>query len=380
MENLSAEEKLLFSSIKINANDNDYCKLNTLLSEIHDWNYAEKLLLENNAAQFLYKKLPFLSDKNLIPESILANIKQAYLHTFRLNFLLYEEFSKITEVFAQNSIFVIPLKGIYLAEKLYNDIGLRKMSDIDLLTSENDAQKCIEILAQNGYISDNYKSETPEERMIHFPAMRQGEISIEIKSLLNKHQGNLMTEEEIFARLQPISLNQTQCYELEINDLLIFICLHAAKHFYSGYKMNFTSLYDIANILSTRKINWREVEDKCLKYRCTAEVFNLISLVAYYFDIDIQEVKSNNLENDSIYLINYLRNRENQINSGHYINTLNSFTTFKSKIQYIFSKLLFPSYNYVQKRYNVRHKFFVFIFYPYRWYLAVKSLLFMQKQ
>ncbi|MDR0812316.1 MAG: nucleotidyltransferase family protein, partial [Paludibacter sp.] len=193
MQNLLPEEKLVFSSIKINPSDDELAGLNSLLAQVSDWQQAEKLLIDNSAAQFLYRKLPFLSNKTLIPDSVFVNLKQAYLHTFRFNFALYDAFSEAMKKFDENGVKIIPLKGVYLAEKLYSDIGLRQMSDIDLLVQAKDAEKAMKILGEMGYVSDNYYCDTPEERMIHFPAMRRGEISFEIKRMLDENEGTTIT-------------------------------------------------------------------------------------------------------------------------------------------------------------------------------------------
>ena len=74
-----------------------------------------------------------------------------YYKTLYMNIKFYDAYGKILSKFEEHNIQHIPLKGIYLAEWLYKDIGLRLLSDIDLLVKVSDGQKCIQLLMELGY-------------------------------------------------------------------------------------------------------------------------------------------------------------------------------------------------------------------------------------
>ncbi|MBV5343668.1 nucleotidyltransferase family protein, partial [bacterium] len=90
---------------------------------------------------------------DLVPAAVLTKLRNAYYKTLSRNTLIYQEFVLLSEILRANSISFITLKGICMAEWLYRDIGLRQMSDIDILIQEKDGVRCLDALHAAGYVS-----------------------------------------------------------------------------------------------------------------------------------------------------------------------------------------------------------------------------------
>ena len=65
--------------------------------------------------------------------------------------LLYNELQTVLKTFNAAGIDVIVLKGAFLAELVYENIGRRAMGDIDLLVKKEDLEKVKQELIQLGY-------------------------------------------------------------------------------------------------------------------------------------------------------------------------------------------------------------------------------------
>ena len=74
-------------------------------------------------APLFYKKLPLLSNRSLIPSRCKDKLTQVYYLTLSRGIVHYEVMSLVTKLLQENRIDFLVLKGAYLAEKLYKDIG-----------------------------------------------------------------------------------------------------------------------------------------------------------------------------------------------------------------------------------------------------------------
>jgi len=130
---LLPEDKLILSSIKINPSISELEQIDNLILEAKDWDYLIKTVIDRGIAPLLFKKLPSLKNRSLIPDIVQAKLQQTYYITISRGTLLLNYFQHIAKAFSNQGIPVVVLKGVYLSENLYHDIGLRQFSDIDLL-------------------------------------------------------------------------------------------------------------------------------------------------------------------------------------------------------------------------------------------------------
>jgi len=155
--NLSKEDELIFAAVKLNISNNEKYFIENAINKITNWAYFIELAIINGVSPILYKNFLILNNFNAIPQDIINKLKEAYYKTLRYNIVLHEQFSEIIKIFNENKIDSIALKGLYLAETIYEDIGLRQMSDIDLLIKKQDIEKACNLLIQNGFTDINLK-------------------------------------------------------------------------------------------------------------------------------------------------------------------------------------------------------------------------------
>lgn len=70
------------------------------------------------------------------PESRSVFTEMQYLQTNLLNELYLRELLKIQQIAHARGHQCIPVKGAFLLQNLYDDLGMRKMSDVDVLTGQ----------------------------------------------------------------------------------------------------------------------------------------------------------------------------------------------------------------------------------------------------
>ena len=285
---LRAEDKIILAGVKIHPTDAELEQLNALIPQIGNWDSVVKNSIDRGIAPLLYQKLPLLSNKCEIPQTIQSKLQQAYYKTFSRSALLYEHFRKVAEAFALQGIPVIALKGIYLSESLYQDIGLRQMSDIDLLVKPTDASACFEILLGLGFKQENDIESDFEKKLevVHYTPMVLNGVTIEIHIKL--HQNNeryCLPVADLWSNAIPVVINNSSVYSLNRNDLLIYLCIHLDRHFHQGH-VQFTCFNDITNLLDQLddKFDWVGFRTTCRQYNCEKIVFKWFVLVNKYMN------------------------------------------------------------------------------------------------
>jgi hypothetical protein len=382
---LSPEDKLILASVKIQLGSEELEQLNALIPLIQDWETLTKNIIDRGIAPLLYKKLSLLSNQSLIPEQVQTKLQQAYFKTVSRSIVLYNAFRKVAEALTANGISVIVLKGVYLCEWLYQDIGLRQFSDIDLLVKKEDGEKCLAILDGMGF--KPFDSSVTEfiggqTEIVHHTPMVLNDVSVEIHIRLHRKSKNYAIKVNDFIQhAVPVTINKVQVKALNLNDLLIHLCVHLDKHFSSG-NVQFTSFNDITNILTIHadEIDWVVFADACRIHACEELVFYYLILINKYFNAPIPETvvtKYSHLlkESDEELFVKYLHGF---VITTYHVSThwqnIRQIDDFSSKAHYLLD-LIFPPKKFMIQKYNVKNPSLYLFYYPYRYWVGVKGLI-----
>jgi hypothetical protein len=90
-----------------------------------------------------------------VDDSQLGRCMQLYRETRSQNHALFDAVGAVVRTLTEAGIETMVLKGWALAELYYKDIGLRPMSDVDLLVRRTDARRASHILQQLGWSPEN---------------------------------------------------------------------------------------------------------------------------------------------------------------------------------------------------------------------------------
>ncbi len=130
---------------------------------------SDRYVAQHGLGGYLFHHLP-------IPER--TKFEKDYLQTWHINQIYQSEFNSIKSASERKIIKCQGLKGIFLAENIYQDLGLRKMSDIDILTDDLD-------LFEDVLISLGYQHlESSEYKRTYSKMVEDNEVAIESHSRL----------------------------------------------------------------------------------------------------------------------------------------------------------------------------------------------------
>jgi len=385
---LSPEDKLILSSIKINLSISELEQLNDLIPQIQNWDYLINTVIDRGVGPLFLKKLPLLSNGPMVPELVRTKLQQSYYKTVSRGMVLQDNFRKIADVFSANGIAVIALKGVYLSEWLYRDLGLRQFSDIDLLVHEEDGEKCLALLSSMGYKSSSVLSNLAEFvqehfDIVHYSPMVLDGVSIEIHIKLHaKTEKYHLLVAEVWKNAIPATINESKVLAFNIYDLLIHLCLHLDKHVRVGH-VQFTCFNDVTNLLNEHRdeIDWQKLIQSCQLYNCENTVFEYIVLVNKYMnapvpDAIIQQYSSLFIEEDEQLFLKLLGGYIGfQKSRSAHFNYLQNVESPLGKVRYVWN-VVFPSKAFMIQKYKIQQPSRVLFYYPYRYFIAVRGMVY----
>lgn len=257
-----------------------------------DWPHILKQARQHGVDAFLYpwlaEHLPlFFSPKaNVASNSAPAAWRALFFESVSRAALRQRQLSEILEAFACANLAVIPLKGAWLSETVYDDPSQRNMSDLDLLVCEHTLETCHEVFLSLGYLFTKnvlknpyfhdqkyYHPDQPYVVEAHWQFTSSQEPTIlppDIDTIWHR-----TTESHLFG--QPVRLMSTE-------DQLAHLVQHGLRH---GFAMHLRGYLDIALLLkhSGENLNSDELHSvsSCWKIGCgmmftLAMVANLFAL------------------------------------------------------------------------------------------------------
>jgi hypothetical protein len=228
-----------------------------------DWEGLIQFADQHGLTPLLYSQLRNDSDLwSAVPLYMQQQLQQRYLYSAQRNLRLYHQFLKLIKVLKQVDIPVIVLKGIYLAYAVYHDYALRPMVDVDVLVRRGDVDKVESALSALGYRLSDWKHRDWCLKYHYHLSYTHPEldVNLELHWHIQRPKGPYPVEiDELWRHAQPISIAGVELLALSHEHLLLYHCLHIAKH---GFGVGLRPFCDLAAILRHYhdQIDWHQVQ------------------------------------------------------------------------------------------------------------------------
>ena len=193
-----------------------------------------------------------------LPTHVEQSLQLAFDGNVRRNLWFASELARIANQFDKQQLRAIPYKGPTLAESVYGDVALRNFGDLDFLISPSDFDRAKQTLIELGYrpssnlrpAVERYWLRNGYERSFDSAA---GKYLVELQwGLLPRFFAVELRADDLLARSRPTSLGGREVPGLSPEDLLLVLCLHAAKHLW----MRLIWVCDIAETIRTQVVDW----------------------------------------------------------------------------------------------------------------------------
>lgn len=371
------EQRILLLAARLHLSDAEQAELKDLIAEIKDWNEMVRWAVARQAGPFLFKKLS--AEPGSVPELALQAFKQSWLKTLSRSMVLIAHFQEVMNAFNAEGIAVISMKGIYLSEWLYTEVGLRQFSDIDLLVKPEDGERALAVMRSIGY--RQAKSELPEDIQVkllpaHYPAMIKQGVSVEIHTRLHSSVTDYEIDiSSLWAASQPHELHGVATRVFCREHLLLTLIQHLDKHLRSG-QFQFSGFYDIVNLLD---IKCRDMDIDLLlseakAWKMEALLMDYCVLTEKYFGVGLPGLKAvagtSYRELERLFLRGLALKKMTPVTAVNNLKTILFFDTRSQKLRYVL-QMVFPTPRYMMQRYRFRNNLLLGFYYPYRWAMQI---------
>jgi hypothetical protein len=223
----SAEQKILACATELNPDSNQQKKMRELMSRDVDVDHLISLAYREGMAGLLYKNLMKSGALENLGREQIERLQTLYYQTVLSNQKLIQDLKETLHLLDKKEIKVVLLQGIALLLPIYDDIGLRPLTDIDLWVLQKDYASLINILSSQGYERDHLYPNTFRKGSTIFDLHTQIPWADRIKAskmLLAKSQ------EDIYYEAQVADFEGQEVLCLSQYDQVLFLGLHALKH------------------------------------------------------------------------------------------------------------------------------------------------------
>jgi len=172
-------------------------------------------------------------EENLVPPEFAQKIRQLQRAQVLSGLQMTAELFRLVDQFRDGGLDTLVVKGPTLALQAYGDTGARQYGDLDFLVRQKDILRATELM-----IAAGYKPEiSPEAISAKRIPGQYVFVRIAAPLLVELHTERTMRYfprglpiEEFFARRQSVSVDGHQIPALAIEDEVLLICIHGAKH------------------------------------------------------------------------------------------------------------------------------------------------------
>ena len=354
-----------------------------------DWEYVRRQARIHRVGPLLwYACLAHPEEYGHIPSEIRQDFQEQYQQTYLQNTLLYQQLDRLLHQLAEDHIVPVFLKGIFLAKWVYGNIGLRPMRDIDLLLADRELQIAEQTLERAGYtsilqhltfVSDWQKA---HEEALFFKLKYQGcHLPQLIKTfgafqvVIELHHALMSTMRAQNVQTVDIPHNGGVVRTLRPEYFLLHLCFHLHSHAIEGKLPLLIWHYDLLKFLNMYAacFDWSLLFSLAEQFQAHEVVVTRLAQACRLFDYPLPaplRCAASAGDLSQKFWTALFPEREPSPDR-QFISSVFKVRTFSMGVRYLW-ECLFPSREFLRQRYQVRHNWLVYGYYPLRLWKAFR--------
>jgi hypothetical protein len=261
---LRPEAELLLCAARVHLDAPGVVRMRAILEQPIDWRDLLALATAQGVLPLLYWHLT-KGFWDAVPESIFQELHHVFHRHALNNLYLTGELLKALDLCKAHGIAALPFKGLTLAACAYGNLALRDLVDLDLFLRARDLAKAAELLLSQGY-QPMFKLSRAQEAAYLASLGQCSLVSSHSAGVVDLHRALLPRDfffplnfERVWERRVTLSLGGMEVPTLCPEDLLLFLCVHGAKHHWTYLKW----ICDIAHLIHRHpEMNWTFVREE----------------------------------------------------------------------------------------------------------------------
>lgn len=166
-----------------------------------------------------------------IPPNLAESLRDSFRSNTMINLRNYGELKALLTVLNTERIPMILLKGIYLADAVYENRALREMVDIDLLGRIDNMERIVAILKGKGYAArKQFSTELTLKIDQHLPRfLKKGGAAVEVHgNLMNRYDPGYIEPDVFWENAVAVRIAGCDALVLPPSLLLLHLCYHTS--------------------------------------------------------------------------------------------------------------------------------------------------------
>src|SRR6266404_1639209 len=176
----------------------------------------------------------------------------------RNSMLLLGEMLRLCGVFENGQVPAIPFKGPVLAWLAYRNFTLRTSTDLDFVVPQRYIPQAVSLLESAGYGAqfDPIEAQAGEHgqapgQYAFVSRSNGGLVELHTERTL-RYFPRRIDLDEMNSRLIPLEIGTRTLRTFSVEDTLVMLCVHGAKHFWERLAW----IVDIAQLITTEEVDW----------------------------------------------------------------------------------------------------------------------------
>jgi hypothetical protein len=197
-------------------------------------------------------------DEGVVPTEVREKLRNASRAQTLLTLSLTAELFRVLDRFGALGIAVMLTKGPALSARCYGDPGLRQYTDIDLIVRGDDIARATEAMIALDYEARvSLKAIRVDKAPGEYVFSKSGTkllMEFHTERTFRYHPRPLAID-KLFERRARVRFDGHEVPALSVEDELILICIHGAKHFWERLMW----IADVAALVSKQSVDWERV-------------------------------------------------------------------------------------------------------------------------
>jgi hypothetical protein len=347
-----------------------------------DWAALVRVADEERLGPLLYRAVRW---QNLVPPAVEEGLRAARYSIAVRDRLLRGELVAILDCLAAQGVDVLLLKGAALAQTVYGGTGLRPMEDLDLLVHQEGVRPALRILAEQGYrrvgLEVRPGADLAYENEVMLRKAGPVDFSVEVHwSLFDlPYYQQVLPMAWFWQTASTVQIGNTPVQVLGPEAQILHLCGHMVLH-HGGERARLLWLHDVAEVLSHYRdqVDWEELLNRAQKCGLVLPVQHVVGQVAHEWGVPMPAEALSRLNalcpSAAEVRVTAWRTVSRRPVAQRFWTDLASMDGWRQRLHYAWIQL-FPAVTYMQSRYRIRHRLLVPLYYPYRWWLGLRSAL-----
>ena len=342
-----------------------------------DWAELVELAIGERLGSLLYE---VVHGRNLVPPEVEEDLYGARIDTALRDQFLREELVTILRRLATKGVEVLLLKGAALAQTVYGGAGVRPMGDLDFLLHREDAPRALDLLGQAGYRRTSAEvhpgADLAYENEVQL--VRGGLVPFVVEvhwSLFDvPYYQQSLPMAWFWDSALAIQIDNTPARVLGPAAQVLHLCGHLVLH-HGGERARLLWLHDVAEVLVhyRQQMDWQDLLDRAQQYRLVLPLQQVLPQLADEWGAPIPAEALSKLDalrpsTTEMQVMGWRTASERPV-AQRFWSDLASMRSWRQRLHYAWIQL-FPSAAYMSRRYGIRHRLLVPLYYPYRWWVG----------